>query len=150
MLVQLLVPLGVCVALPVLIVWIVFRNLSNSDNKRAEVLIEAIRANNDIDTETLAKAFSKPRKTPREIMQQRLLRGCSFGLSGLVVSLGVALMLILNVIDIEEFCTLLIIGLISFSIGVSNLIVYFVTRKQIPATDDVEDRTDLVNSDSQA
>ena len=43
-----LIPLGVCVALPVLIVWLVYRSRTNKDNRRAEVLIEAIKANGGI------------------------------------------------------------------------------------------------------
>ena len=46
-----LIPIFICVVLPVLIVWIVFRATMNNDNKRAEVLIKAIEANNGIDAD---------------------------------------------------------------------------------------------------
>ncbi len=38
----LLIPIGVCVVLPIMIVWIVFKAKTNNDNKRADVLIKAI------------------------------------------------------------------------------------------------------------
>ena len=70
-----LIPIFICVVLPVLIVWIVFRAAMNNDNKRAEVLIKAIEANNGIDADRLADALGKPRKTAREILNLRLLLG---------------------------------------------------------------------------
>ena len=82
-LVPILVPLGVCVALPVLIVWIVFRTIKNNDDKRAEVLIKAIEANNGIDADKLAEALTKPRKSPRQLLTLRLLRGCIFTFIGI-------------------------------------------------------------------
>ncbi|MDE6125883.1 MAG: hypothetical protein K2G30_02905, partial [Muribaculaceae bacterium] len=63
--------------------FIVFRAAMNSDNKRAEILIKAIETNNGIDADRLAQALEKPRKTPREILNLRLLRGCIFSLIGL-------------------------------------------------------------------
>ena len=78
-----LVPIFICVVLPVAIVLIVFLYNMNSDNKRAQVLIKAIEANKDIDTDKLAEAFSKPRRSPREILNLRLLRGSIFTLCGL-------------------------------------------------------------------
>ena len=137
-LVSILVPLGICVALPVLIVLIVFWAQVNADNKRAMVLIEAIKANPDTDTDALAKAFAKKRKSPREILNSRLLKGCIFSLTGLVITIANLCFYWGNDIELDDFAPLLILGLILFVIGISFLIVYFVTRKQIP----VEPTTD--------
>ena len=129
-LVQILVPLGICVALPVLVVWLYYRAIMNADNKRSEVLIEAIRANNSIDAESLVKAFAKPQKSAQEILNGRLLRGCIWTFIGLVVSIS---SLIYMDID-EEYAFFLVCGLISFAVGVSFLIVYFVSRKQLSSS----------------
>lgn len=128
------VPLGICVALPVLIVWIVFRATMNSDNKRAAVLIEAIKANNNVDTADLAKAFQKPRKSEREILNGRLLRGCIWGSLGLIFTICSIIFYPCGIIeDAEEFSTMLLIGLCMMGIGASYLAVYFTSRKNIEA-----------------
>lgn len=131
-LVQILVPLGICVVLPVLIVWIIFRSYINSDNKRAEVLIEAIRANNDIDASVLAKAFAKPVKTPLERLQTRLLRGCILSLVGLALTICSLCMFWAGGFDADAVELFFIGGLILLATGIGYLIVYFVTRKQLP------------------
>lgn len=130
-LVPILVPFMVCVVLPVSIVWIIFRCISNADNKRAEVLVKALETNNGIDADRLVDAFSKSKKenkTPREILNGRLLRGCIFTLCGVVL---IAFYYI-NSWGYEEFHNfLLILGGISAAVGISFLTVFFATRKQV-------------------
>ena len=80
-----LVPIFVCVVLPVAIVAIVFAASMNNDNKRAKVLIKAIESNCGIDADKLAEALQKPKKTAREILNLRLLRGCIFSFIGIAL-----------------------------------------------------------------
>ena len=61
---QILVPIFVCVVLPVAIIAIIFGASINSDNKRSQVLIKAIESNCDIDADKLAEALQKPKKRP--------------------------------------------------------------------------------------
>ena len=76
LLISIIVPIGICVVLPVLIVWFVTRARINRDNRRTELLLEAIRRNDHIDPEVLADALSKPECTERDRQHSRLLRGC--------------------------------------------------------------------------
>lgn len=128
--VALFIPIGICVIVPIAIVWIVFKTFMNKDNRRTEVLIEAIKSNNDIDTDKLAETMADRGRTPEEILNLRLLRGCIFSLAGLAV-LGAILFFYFNNEYIEDECIglFLIAGLISVAIGISYLIVYYVTRK---------------------
>ncbi|MDE5625806.1 MAG: hypothetical protein K2I61_05755 [Muribaculaceae bacterium] len=128
-----LIPIFICVVLPVLIVWIIFRAAMNNDNKRAEVLIKAIEANNGIDADRLADALGKPRKTAREILNLRLLRGCIFSLIGLGFF---ATSILANIEELhpDNIVFPMLIGSVSLAIGASYLIVYFVTRKQVNAS----------------
>lgn len=129
---SIVVPIGICVVLPVLIVGIVaYANICR-DKNRAMVLIEAIKADGAVDTDTLSKALAKPQKSVREQNNVRLLRGSIFSLVGLVVSVTVVLCGLFKVFDdIESFVVLLVLGLIVLSIGAGNLIVYFVADKQL-------------------
>lgn len=120
-----LVPIAICVVLPVMIVWIVFRTIMNADNKRAQVLTEAIKSNNGIDADRLAEAMTKKTRTPREILNLRLLRGCIFSLTGLAMMIAPC---IFDMFDL--FAWPQSIGLILTAIGISYLVVYFVTKRQ--------------------
>ena len=131
-----LVPIFICVVLPVAIVLIVFLYNMNSDNKRAQVLIKAIEANKDIDTDKLAEAFSKPRRSPREILNLRLLRGSIFTLCGLgFVIFGLVGLANNFTIRMEPVMIPMICGASCLAVGISYLIVYFVTRKQLADED---------------
>ena len=121
-----LLPLGICVALPVLIVWIVFRAGIIADRLRSQVLIKAIESNNNIDADKLAEAMQKPRKTPAERQQMRLMRGCLFSLLGLgALSYAVYLMSLER-----EDATFFITAGVCLSVGISYLVVYFIARKE--------------------
>lgn len=130
----LLIPIFICVVLPISIVAIVFRASINSDNKRAQVLIKAIESNCGIDADKLAEALRKPKKSDREILNLRLLRGCIFSFLGL----GFFVVAILSLAsktslyyDPAYLPFSLIICIPSLAIGISYLIVYFLTRKQV-------------------
>lgn len=128
---QLLVPLGVCVALPVLVVWIYYRSVTNRDNKNAEIIIKAIECNSTIDADKLVAALGKQEKTPAEVLQVRLLRGCMFTLLGIAAAVIAAL-----VYRAEDFFAFSILTSgFCLAVGLAYLIVYFVTRKSVRNVD---------------
>lgn len=128
---QMLVPLGVCVALPVLVVWIYYRSVTNRDNKNAEIIIKAIESNSTIDADKLVAALGKQEKTPAEVLQVRLLRGCIFTLLGIAAAVIAAL-----VYRAEDFFAFSILTSgFCLAVGLAYLIVFFVTRKSVRNAD---------------
>ncbi len=137
---DILVPIFICVVLPVAIVAIIYWERVNNDNKRTQVLIKAIEANNDIDADKLAEALAKPRKTAKEILNGRLLKGCIFTLIGVACEIFALVAYFSHdaYTSMDSIEVPGIIGGISLAIGISFLVVYFVTRKQISGTNDKE------------
>lgn len=126
-----IVPIFICVVLPVSIVAIVFGAKINSDNKRANVLIKAIEANCGPDADKLADALQKPKKGVREILNLRLLRGCMFSFVGLALCIvGIVSLCCGSEFSSDPVTVPLVFGGASLAIGLSYLVVYFVTRKQ--------------------
>lgn len=129
------IPIFICVILPIAIVFIVCRVTMNGDNKRAEILIKAIESDNGIDTDKLAESLQKPKKTLREILNLRLLRGCIFSLVGIaLVIIGIVDGFVGTQFTMEAVSFPMALGAVSAAIGISYLIVYFVTRKQLADT----------------
>ena len=127
-----LVPIFICVVLPVSVVLIRAIMNMHTENKRSEVLLKAIEANNCIYADKLAQALAKPRLTPRELLNLRLLRGCLFGLIGLGLVIAGLIGLANNVpFESDQVSVPLIFGAPCLAIGLSYIIVYFVTRKQV-------------------
>lgn len=129
---DILVPICICCVLPVSIVLIVFLTRMNADNKRSRVMIKAIESGADIDYERLAEMLGKAKRTPREILNRRLLYGCIFSLIGLVLmTIGVVGLCAGSGFDADAVSDPMIFGGLFFAIGVGYLIVYFVTRKEV-------------------
>ncbi len=130
--VEILVPIFCGCVMPIAIVLIISLRKSNVVNKRSEILIRAIEANKEVDTDKLIEAMKEPKKTPQEILNARLLRGCMFSLIGVVLiivaSFGLATGINFNDDDVSAP---FIFGGLSLAIGISYLIVYGITRKQI-------------------
>lgn len=128
---DILVPIFICCVMPVSIVLIVYWRIINAENKRAQVLLEAIKANNGIDADKLAAAMQQQQKTPLQVLQGRLLKGCIFSLIGLVL---IAFAFYLGFADEAAEGVPGVFGGISLAVGISYLVVYFVTRKSVVCT----------------
>lgn len=138
--VAILVPIFVCVVLPVCIVGIYYASTAYSAKKRSEVLIKAIEANNNIDTDRLAEILGdegKKSKTPAEQLAGRLLRGTTFSLIGLVlIALSIGNMCTGVDFQSDSAFIPMLAGGVSLAIGIAFLVVYFATRRQVPDSSD--------------
>lgn len=133
---EIVIPIGICVVLPVAIVLIVSLARMYSENKRTQIIVKAIEANNSIDADKLAESLKKPTRSAREMLNLRLLRGCICSLIGLVL-------VVIGLVNMygagSSFASVKEIwmcGGVLFAIGISYLIVYFLTRKQIKDTEE--------------
>ena len=128
---HILVPIFICVVLPVAIVALISATTMNADNKRSQILIKAIESCG-IDADRLAEALRKPEKSAREVLNLRLLRGCIFSFIGIAVCIvGIVSLCMGSEFGSDPVTIPLLLGGISIAIGASYLVVYFVTRKQI-------------------
>ena len=92
MLTEILVPIFVCVILPVAIVFIIGRTRQNEINRKSEIMIKAIENGQQIDPELFKSPEPRP-KTPKTIKQKlldKLTGGCICTLIGAAfIALGV-------------------------------------------------------------
>ncbi len=132
MLEDILVPLGICVALPVLIVWLIGRVRQNEINRKAEIMLKAIEAGAEINPDLLQRA-KKP-KSLKERLLTRLTAGivCTLiGITILVAGLVTPLqegfdgsrMLLTFLVDIP--------GMIFISGGIGLFVYYFAGKKML-------------------
>lgn len=128
---SIIVPIAICVVLPVSIVFLATWREYNKDNKRAEILMKAIESNKEIDANKLAESLGSPNNQNQksDILSKRLLRGLMFSFIGLALIIG-SLLIFRNggSGDTPEFG--LMSGAVLLAIGISYLIVYWVTNRQ--------------------
>lgn len=127
-LIDIIVPVSICVVLPIMIVWLTSRARINRDNKNAEILQKVIETNPNLDPSSLISAFSKPKKTLAEIQRRNLLFGIAFAIAS--IPFGITAWLMSDDTSVNVYMTPLIICGISLAIGIAFLTVYFVTKSK--------------------
>ena len=132
---DILMPLGVCVVLPVMIVWLVMRTRQNEINKKTEIMLKAIESGATVDTEFF-KSQQRGQKTIKERLLSRLTWGSIFSLIGVVL-------LVLTIVFANSYApdgwnfgnspapAFAIIGGISLAIGLALFAVFFVGKKMM-------------------
>lgn len=123
-LVEILVPLGVAVVLPICVVSIIFRSAMAEDRNRKEIILAALEKNPNLDVEDLVKRMKKSEKLIKEKLLARLQRGC------LCCLMGVAFVLLSFFLSVQNE-HLLIAGAALIPIGIAFLISYFVGRRML-------------------
>lgn len=123
-LVEILVPLGAAVVLPICVVSIIFRSAMAEDRNRKEIVLAALEKNPNLNVEDLLKRMKKSEKLIKEKLLARLQRGCLCCLMGVAFVLLSFFLSVLN----EH---LLIAGAALIPIGIAFLISYFVGRSML-------------------
>ena len=132
---EILIPIGICVVLPVMIVWLINRTRQNETNRKTEIMLKAIEAGATIDADFFkAQQEQKGPRTIKERLLRRLTSGCVFTLMGVAFALiGLVNRSMMTDIPMsnDAFTMPCILGGIFFSIGVALLIVFFVGKKML-------------------
>lgn len=131
---EILIPIGICVVLPVMIVWLINRTRQNETNRKTEIMLKAIEAGATIDADFFkAQQEQNGPKTIKERLLKRLSGGCICTLTG--IALG-AVGIVNHVnwdgqISSDSGATAMIIGGVLIGIGISLIIVFFVGKKML-------------------
>ncbi len=127
--VEIIVPIGVCVVLPVLIVWLAMRARMNKDNAQKEILLAAIEKNPDLNIAQFIESMNQQKK----LLKEKLLNKMLAGMISLFIGLGLTVMaLIMSYAgggNDNFIYTVGIGGAVCIAVGIAFLINYSVGRK---------------------
>ena len=126
-----LIPICVCVVLPVLIVWIIGKVKQNETNRKAEIMLKALDNGSKIDADFFRSQSSS--KTIKERLLGRLTGACVTGLIGVAfISTGIFLQNLPTWnSNVEVIILTYLIGGILIAVGISLFIVYFSGKKML-------------------
>lgn len=122
--VEIIVPIGVCVVLPVMVVWLVFRSRNHIVDRKADVLLKAIENGQDIDPEI----FSTDNKSRRSL-KMNLLDKLQAGIILVIMGAG----LVAGAMVIPGKDSLFIIASILLALGIGFCVAFFVGKKWMEA-----------------
>ena len=140
LLIPIVVPVCVCVVLPVLIVSLVTKSRQNETNKKTEIMLKAIEAGASIDAD-----FFKDKNSPQSIKERllkRLIWGCITGLSGVgLAALGIVQWVNWNgTTSNDSFVIPQIFAGIFLSVGIALFIGFFVGKKMLAKEIEAEEK----------
>lgn len=135
---DIIVPIGICVVLPVMLVWLVTRVRRNEIDKKTEVMLKAIESGATIDSD-LFKEAPKKRKSTKERLLNRLICGCAASIIG--AALTVIGIIPWMTLEDDTFAPLLIFGGISLAVGIALFIGFFVGRKMLAKEMEAEEKS---------
>ena len=138
---DILVPIFICVVLPVTIVWLVARTKQNETNKKAEIMLKAIESGATVDM----NQFNTEKKGPKTIKQDLLEKftgACITTFMG-IAFLGWAVIGYLNpeYTDGRLFNKLApMTGGVLLAVGIGLFISYFVGKKMLAKEIEAEEK----------
>ena len=139
---DIIIPIFVCVVLPVTIVWLVSRAKQNETNKKAEIMLRAIEAGVPVDMSQL----NDPKKAPKTIKQnliEKLNGACITSLMG-AAFLTFGIVRYFNPafggkdVMLEEL--LIPAGAVMLAVGIGLFISYFVGKKLLAKEIEAEEK----------
>ena len=131
--------IGICVVLPIMIVWLVNKRKSHEIDKQTEILTTMLEKHPDLDPAEVMKKLNVSSKSHQTI-KQKLLGNLFSG--GMMTLMGLAVL-------IPHLCGLVIfgnkekgiyVGGMMLAIGVAFLIYYFVSKKQLSSEIEAEEK----------
>lgn len=133
-LVAILVPIFVCVVLPIAIVAIVFWAQVRNQKQKSQIIMEAFKHSDNVDINRLAKLLGSNGniRTPRQRINRLLIAGCICIFSGIAIVLTTIFTRDPNV-TIDYYSTELIGGSIIFGIGLAFFISFLFGYKNLAA-----------------
>lgn len=122
-----LITISICVVLPLGIVWLNRRVVTNRENKRAEVMMEVLRTNSSIEIKDLMKYLENPDSSTGKInvVYRCLQWGVTFTLFGLMI---LSSFFLIDYNKILKNIFLLLCGL-CLSVGIGNFVVFFLMQR---------------------
>lgn len=130
-----LVPIACGVVLPIVMVWLYYRNEQLEATKRSEIVIAAIEKNPEIDVQEFLNKLNPPKKSYKEQlmtkMHQELLWGTICLIGGAITILVIITLSILQGFA-EEFISIgSIFGIVPLAVGCGLLAAYNNAKKTL-------------------
>lgn len=132
--VEIWIPLGVCVILPIMIVWLVTRVRQNEINRKAEIMLKALEAGVELDPALFKEKKDDRMKTKSDLLD-KLSGACITSLMGVAFLVAHFLGLFPGWAGYLPLA-----GVILLAVGIGLFISYFVGKKFLAKEIEAEEK----------
>lgn len=135
-----LVTLGICVVLPITVVYMTMRKKRHETDKRNEIALAVIEKNGNIDVQDIIKSLTPPQKSLKERlimkMHYELIAASIFTIFAAAIFIALVVVGSMGINKEEIYAMGLIFGIPSLAVGVSMFIAYNSSKKILKQLDD--------------
>ena len=135
----LLISLGICVVLPIMVVWLTQRSKLKAEQNRKDIILAALDKNANINIEDLVKQMNRPNKLIKEKLLRKLQLGLIFTLIGIALVVTEIVLLSVGYGD-DECVPYIVVGAMLTLGGIPFLISYFVGKKLLAREMEAEEK----------
>jgi len=131
--------IGICVIVPIMVVWLNNRKEQNETNKKTEILLKAIESGATVDTDIL-----KPQKKEKSIKEKLLARiTAAFIVTsiGLAICIATVIMSYTGGVTSNNLSFFIFYGAIILAVGIALFIVYFVGKHMLAKEIEAEEKS---------
>ncbi len=140
--IALFIPIGICVVLPVLVVWLKLRSKNLAIDKKAAVLMKAIENGMEVDTNLLLEETDSPKR--KQFIKTGLLAKLQLGVIASVAGISVLVVYLCKVAGVWALYT----SLALVAIGIGTLVAYFVGIRYLSPEISAEEKKAVETTDS--
>ena len=130
-----LVPIACGVVLPIVMVWLYYRNEQLEATKRSEIVMAAIEKNPEVDVQEFLNKLNPPKKSYKEQlmtqMHQELLCGTICLIGGAITILVIIALSILQDFDRRYIAIGSVFGVVPLAVGCGLLAAYNSAKKTL-------------------
>ena len=127
-LIENLIPIAIVVVLPIVMVWLTYRNKQHETDKRSEIVMAVIEKNPEVDVQEFLNKLNPPKKSYKEQlmtkMHQELLWGTICLIGGAVTILVIIALSILQGFDEKYIPIGSVFGVVPLAAGCGLLAAY--------------------------
>lgn len=119
--------IGVCVIMPIIVVWLNNRTSQNETNKKTEILLKSIESGASIDPEFLKSQHKE--KSLKEKLLGKLTGACIVTAVGISLCIAILVLSLVGYTDSFIITNFTIFGCVAIAVGIGLFISYFVGKR---------------------
>lgn len=121
--------IGVCVIMPIIVVWLNNRTSQNETNKKTEILLKSIESGASIDPEFLKSQHKE--KSLKEKLLGKLTGACIVTAVGISLCIAILVLSLVGYTDSFIITNFTIFGCVAIAVGIGLFISYFVGKRML-------------------
>ena len=134
-----IVVVGICVVLPIMIIWIINKRKAHEIDKQTEILMAMLEKHPDLDPAEVMKKLNVSSKSHKSV-KEKLLGNLFSG--GMMLMMGLAILIphLCGLVFFGNQANGIYVGGMMVAMGVAFLIYYFVSKKQLSVEIEAEEK----------